>query len=96
MLWVQLLLTNTQSCACINRHLSSMVQFAAGVRQSCPLAAQLYLFVGQALMQHLRSKGFGILVGGQRLSGCQFADDFQVLFKSWTQLLELLARLCRL
>jgi hypothetical protein len=35
--WVQLLLTNTQSCACVNGHLSSMVQFAAGVRQGCPL-----------------------------------------------------------
>jgi hypothetical protein len=84
--WVQLLLTNTKSCACVNGYVSNPVQFAAGVRQGCPLAPQLYLFVGQALMQFLQAKGFGIFVGSRRLTGCQFADDVQVFLQSWQQL----------
>jgi hypothetical protein len=91
--WVQLLLNNTKARACVDGYLSDPVQFAAGVRQGCPLAPQLCLFVGQALLQFLRAKGFGIGVGAKRLVGCQLADDLQVFLEAYTQLPELLASL---
>jgi exonuclease III len=88
--WVKLLLQCTNSCACVNGFVSNMVPVAAGVRQGCPLAPQLYLFVAQALLSHLKAKGFGVLVGSKRVTATQFADDAQVFLQSYEQVPELL------
>lgn len=75
--WVRLLLTNTSACAQINGHISTTVPFTAGVRQGCPLAPYLYLFVTEALYCLLKERGFGVQVGGERLVACMYADDNQ-------------------
>jgi hypothetical protein len=80
--WVRLLLDDTASCVCVNGHTSRMVPFTAGVRQGCPLAPQLYLFVAQALLLFLKSCGFGVRVGERVLTANQFADDCQVFLES--------------
>lgn len=60
--WTSLLLSNTASRALVMGKLSPLVTFHAGVRQGCPLAPLLYLFVGQALLLHLRQQGLGITI----------------------------------
>ena len=53
----------------------------AGVRQGCPLAPLLYLFVAQALMCWLRSQHVGIKLCPSeeyRVTACQYADDTEV------------------
>ena len=75
---VQLLLQETKACANVNGFVSGMVQFRAGVRQGCPLAPQLYLFVAQALLACLKQCGFGVEVRGRRITATQFADDTEV------------------
>jgi hypothetical protein len=86
LMWVQLLLQDTVACACVNGHVSGRVPFAAGVRQGCPLAPQLYLFVAQALLSYLKHKGFGVQVGDQLVTATQFADDAQVFLSGREQL----------
>ena len=88
--WVQLLLHDTRSCACVNGYVSERVGFAAGVRQGCPLAPQLYLFVAQAMLCLLKHKGIGVTVGGRRVTATQFADDAQVFLESPAQIPALL------
>jgi hypothetical protein len=83
---VQLLLQDTMACASVNGHVSGRVPFAAGVRQGCPLAPQLYLFVAQALLLYLKSKGFGVQVGDRLITATQFADDAQVFLAGPEQL----------
>ena len=51
------LLSNTRARAYVNGALSRAVGFQAGVRQGCPLAPLLYLFLGQALGRFLASTG---------------------------------------
>jgi hypothetical protein len=46
--WMRVLLTNTHTCATVNGFSSPFYRCEAGVRQGCPLAPLLYLFVGQA------------------------------------------------
>ena len=84
--WVKLLLQTTKSCACVNGYTSGMVRLAAGVRQGCPLAPQLYLFVAQALLSYLKARGYGVMVGARRITATQFADDAQVFLESYNQL----------
>ena len=58
---VRVLLTNTRARASVNGVLSPWVDFHAGVRQGCPLAPLLYLFVAEALHCVLATKeGVGI------------------------------------
>jgi endonuclease/exonuclease/phosphatase family metal-dependent hydrolase len=76
--WVKLLLQDTRACANINGFVSGMVEFKAGVRQGCPLAPQLYLFIAQALLAYLKQCGFGVEVRGKRITATQFADDTEV------------------
>jgi hypothetical protein len=64
LVWVQLLLHDTRSRACVNGYVSNPAPFKAGVRQGCPLAPLLYLLVGQALLLYLKSKQVGVQVGG--------------------------------
>ena len=81
MRWVRLLLTSTRAAAMVNGCLSRRMTFHAGVRQGCPLAPLLYLFIGQALACFLRGRGMGLQVAGRRLLGSQFADDFKALLE---------------
>ena len=59
------LLSNTRARAVVNGAMSRAVDFQAGVRQGCPLAPLLYLFLGQALGRFLASAGIGISMGGE-------------------------------
>ena len=58
--WVQILLTDTQATAQVGGRTSQPVRMAAGVRQGCPLAPLLYLFVAKALLSWLQQQGLGI------------------------------------
>ncbi len=89
--WCRVLLQDTHACACVNGHLSRMVSFQAGVRQGCPLAPQLYLFVAQALLAFLQARGWGVKVGAADITGCQYADDAQVLVAEAAHLQHFLA-----
>jgi len=79
---VRLLLADTRARATVNRWVSTPEASLAGVRQGCPLAPLLYLFVAQALLCLLRARGLGIDVAGQRLAAMQFADDAEALLPS--------------
>lgn len=88
--WVKLLLQDTRACANVNGFVSGMVQFKAGVRQGCPLAPQLYLFIAQALLSYLKQCGFGVEVRGRRITATQFADDTEVYLDDVQQTPQLL------
>jgi hypothetical protein len=88
---VSLLLTGTSARAMVNGFISTPVAFAAGVRQGCPLAPLLYLFVAQALLRLLKARGIGIQVAGQLLTALQYADDAEVLLPSLEQVPAFLA-----
>ncbi|KAL4856237.1 putative RNA pseudouridine synthase [Chlorella vulgaris] len=64
------------------RRAALLEPFLAGVRQGCPLAPLLYLFIAQALLQLLKARGIGIPVAGQQLTALQYADDAQALLPS--------------
>lgn len=80
--FVRLLLSNTRARATVNRWVSTPETSLAGVRQGCPLAPLLYLFIAQALLCLLRARGLGIDVAGHRLAALQFADDAEALLPS--------------
>lgn len=80
--WAKLLLSNTKACAVVNGHFSGFSCFEAGVRQGCPLAPLLYLFIAQALLRHLKHHNVGLKVGSRLLTAAQFADDTEVLLPS--------------
>ena len=79
---VRVLLASTTARTMVNGFISTPTAFAAGVRQGCPLAPLLYLFIAQALLQLLRSRGIGIDIAGHRLTAFQYADDAQPLLPS--------------
>ncbi|PRW45726.1 Transposon TX1 uncharacterized 149 kDa [Chlorella sorokiniana] len=79
---VRLLLADTRARATVNRWVSTPEASHAGVRQGCPLAPLLYLFIAQALLCLLRERNLGIDVAGQRFAALQFADDAEVLLPS--------------
>ena len=60
LMWVGLLLRDTKASALVMGQVSRLASFEAGVRQGCPLAPLLYLFVGQALLRFLHHRGFGL------------------------------------
>ena len=78
---VRLLLSATRACAVVNGTLSDMVPFTAGVRQGCPLAPLLYLFIGEALQRWLVHCGVGVELGGRRWTAVQYADDTEVVLE---------------
>ena len=65
---VRRLLTGTSSRAVVNGHVSTPAATAAGVRQGCPLAPLLYLFIEQALLRHLKARLPGLPVAGGTLT----------------------------
>lgn len=81
--WVMLLLSqDTRACAVVNGYKSAQVHFTAGVRQGCPLAPLLYLFVGEALLRYLKAQPLlGVTVAGGRVVAAQFADDIDPVLK---------------
>ena len=83
--WTSLLLSATSSQALVNGSISTPHSFAAGVRQGCPLAPLLYLFIGIALLRYLKSRGIGVLVAGLRLTAAQFADDIEAFLSDMPQ-----------
>lgn len=80
--WARILLNDTQARAVVNGHPSAPATFLAGVRQGCPLSPLLYLFVAQALLTWLKSRGLGISVGTRRITAAQYADDCTTLLSS--------------
>lgn len=79
---VSLLLSDTRARATVNRWVSTPEASTAGVRQGCPLAPLLYLFIAQALLRLLKARGIGIQAAGRLLTAFQFADDAEVLLPS--------------
>jgi len=88
---VRLLLSDTRARATVNRWVSTPELSAAGVRQGCPLAPLLYLFIAQALLRFLKARGVGITIAGQRLTAFQFADDAEALLSSFDDIPSFLA-----
>jgi hypothetical protein len=81
LMWVKLLLTNTGACTLINGYMSAKYAYTAGVRQGCPLAPELYLFVAQALLSFLKAKGFGVNVHGQHITASQLQMTPRCIFR---------------
>jgi hypothetical protein len=81
--WVKMLLSDTRACAVVNGFRSSRMRFHSGVRQGCPLAPVLYLFVGEALLRFLQAQpGLGItLPPNTRVVAGQHADDVKVVLR---------------
>ena len=77
--WTQLLLGRTVAMASVNGYISRSVPIRAGVRQGCPLAPLLYLFVAHALLCWLKRHGVGVPLApadpASLVTGVQFADD---------------------
>ena len=80
--WMRVLLSDTYTCATVNGFCSPFYRCDAGVRQGCPLAPLLYLFVGQALLCFLKQRGIGIVAASQQLAAAQYADDAEVFLLS--------------
>ena len=75
--WVSTILTDTRAVAVVNGHVSTPDPWKAGVRQGCPLAPALYLFIGWALGCWLKccpSVGVEILPG-MVVHSMHYADD---------------------
>ena len=88
---VQRLLTATRARAVVNGHISSPAVSAAGVRQGCPLAPLLYLFIAQALTRLLKARGIGIQMAGRLLAALQYADDTEAILPTLDQVPAFLA-----
>jgi hypothetical protein len=89
--WVRLLLTSTTAVAVVNGFASHPTTMTAGVRQGCPLAPLLYLFIGQALLSWLKARGFGVEVALRVLTALQYADDTEAFLTSLQQVTPFLA-----
>ncbi|KAG1670863.1 hypothetical protein FOA52_000365 [Chlamydomonas sp. UWO 241] len=84
--WAKTVLLDTRAAAMVNGFTSASYRSYAGVRQGCPLAPVLYLFIAWALNAWLRTCPVVGLVPagweGRRLLGDQYADDTHVLLRS--------------
>ena len=81
--WVRTILSATSASANVNGHISQPVAYHAGVRQGCPVAPLLYLFVAWALRT---CPAVGLeLVPGQPVHCAQYADDAQPLLRNLEQ-----------
>ena len=81
--WVRTLLSDTRAAAKVNGYLSNPALYEEGLRQGCPLAPLLYLFIGWALSCWLREcPAVGIKVTPERPVHClQYADDAWALLR---------------
>ena len=87
--WARMLLGGTHAVAMVNGWMSTPLEFHAGVRQGCPLSPLLYLFIAQALLSWLQTKGYGIDVAGHgtsnlphKVTAVQYADDCSAFLNS--------------
>ena len=86
--WARLLLSDTKAVAVINGHVSTPRTWEAGVRQGCPLAPAMYLFVAWALACWLRDQPdthIGVQLCGERVTCTQYADDTTPLLNGWSE-----------
>ena len=84
--WARALLTDTSAVAVVNGHVSKPQLWEAGVRQGCPLAPAMYLFVAWALNCWLRAQppeAVGVQVLGTRMVCGQYADDTSPFLRGW-------------
>ena len=86
--WAQLLLQDTKAVAVVNGHVSQPHDWEAGVRQGCPLAPAMYLFVAWALSIWLQTRPqtdkLGLMLAGRRIACVQYADDTAPLLSGWS------------
>ncbi|KAG1666032.1 hypothetical protein FOA52_006906 [Chlamydomonas sp. UWO 241] len=82
--WTRTILTHTYASAEVNGFISAPRKYAAGVRQGCPAAPALFLFLGHALACFLRTcPAVGVeVVPGCRVTCPQYADDRMPLLRS--------------
>ncbi|KAG1676259.1 hypothetical protein FOA52_006477 [Chlamydomonas sp. UWO 241] len=82
--WTRIILTHTYASAEVNGFISAPRKYAAGVRQGCPAAPALFLFLGHALACFLRTcPAVGVeVVPGCRVTCPQYADDCMPLLRS--------------
>ena len=82
--WVTTILSNTSASANVNGFVSPLFDYETGVRQGCPLAPALYLFIAWALLCWLKTcPVVGLeLVPGLKVHAAQYADDTQPLLRS--------------
>ncbi|KAG1671650.1 hypothetical protein FOA52_006881 [Chlamydomonas sp. UWO 241] len=82
--WTRTILMHTYASAEVNRFISAPREYAAGVRQGCPAAPALFLFLGHALACFLRTcSAVGVeVVPGCRVTCPQYADDCMPLLRS--------------
>jgi len=84
--WAGTLLGATTVAAVVNRHTFRSTTWEAGVRQGCPLAPAMYLFVPWALRcWHQSILEVGLELAGQRDFASHFANDCVDLLKACTQ-----------
>ena len=82
--WATTLLTETKTTTAVNGYISPLYEYQIGVRQGCPLAPILYLFIAWALWCWLdQCPVVGVQISPNiEIKGDQFADDTHVLLKS--------------
>ncbi|KAG1654471.1 hypothetical protein FOA52_006073 [Chlamydomonas sp. UWO 241] len=82
--WTRTILTHTYASAEVNGFIFAPRKYAAGVRQGCPAAPALFLFLGHALACFLRTcPAVGVeVVPGCRVTCPQYADDCMPLLRS--------------
>ncbi|KAG1652157.1 hypothetical protein FOA52_010257 [Chlamydomonas sp. UWO 241] len=84
--WAKTVLLDTRAAAMVNGFTSAAHRSHAGVRQGCPLAPVLYLFIAWALNAWLRTcPVVGLAPAGwegRQLLGDQYADDTHILLRS--------------
>ncbi|KAG1667574.1 hypothetical protein FOA52_014655 [Chlamydomonas sp. UWO 241] len=82
--WTRTILTHTYASAEVNGFISAPRKYAAGVRQGCPAAPALFLFLGHALACFLRTcPAVGVeVVPDCRVTCPQYADDCMPLLRS--------------
>ena len=81
--WVDILLSDTFNACMVNGHISLLRLFEEGVRQGCPLACALYLFIAwglQCWLLECPELGIVPVPSMHRICSVHFADDSKVLF----------------
>ena len=81
--WVDIILSDTFTACMVNGHISLSRLFEEGVRQGCPLACALYLFIAWGLhcwLLECPELGIEPVPSMTRTCSVHFADDSKVLF----------------
>ena len=81
--WVDILLSNTWTSCMVNGYVSLARLFEEGVRQGCPLACALYLFIAWGLhcwLKECPDLGIEPVPTMARTCSLHFADDSKALF----------------